>query len=128
MKRKQFMKGMNQIAQEGAIRIFTMPGAGYERLVVGVVGQLQYDVLQFRMDTEYGVKYRKSDLPHMVIHWVKHSPCPISDLRLADGTLWVQDLREHNLLVFQSEWAVRWAIEKNEGLELGEYTQMNEEE
>lgn len=128
MKRKQFMKGMNQIAQEGAIRIFTMPGAGYERLVVGVVGQLQYDVLQFRMDTEYGVKYRKSDLPHTVIHWVKHSPCPISDLRLADGTLWVQDLREHNLLIFQSEWAVRWAIEKNEGLELGEYTQMNEEE
>ena len=47
---------------------------------------------------------------------------------MADGTLWVQDLREHNLLIFQSEWAVRWAIEKNEGLELGEYTQMNEEE
>ncbi len=128
MKRKQFMKGMNQIAQEGAIRIFTMPGAGYERLVVGVVGQLQYDVLQFRMESEYGVKYRKTELPHTVIYWVKSTPAPISDLRLADGTLWVQDLREHNLLIFQSEWAVRWATDKNPGLVLEEYPKMNSEE
>ena len=55
MKRKQFAKGMNQIAQEGAIQMFTFPGAGMERLVVGVVGMLQFDVLKFRMDSEYGV-------------------------------------------------------------------------
>ena len=127
MKRKQFSKGMNQIAQEGAIRIFTLPGAGYERLVVGVVGQLQYDVLEFRMDSEYGVKYRKTELPHTVIYWVKSSPVPISDLRLADGTLWVKDIREHDLLIFTSDWAVRWAREKNEGLVLEDYPKMNEE-
>ncbi len=127
MKRKQFMKGMNQIAQEGAIRIFIMPGAGYERLVVGVVGQLQYDVLQFRMESEYGVKYRKTELPHTVIYWVKSSPGTISELRLADGTLWVQDLRGNDLLIFQSDWAVRWAKEKNPGLILEEYPKMNEQ-
>ena len=128
MKRKQFSKGMNQIAQEGAIRIFTLPGAGLERLVVGVVGQLQYDVLKFRMETEYGVKYRRTDLPHSLIYWVKSTPCHINDLRLADGTLWVQDFRDHNLLVFQSEWAVRWATDKNPGLVLEEYPKMNEAE
>ena len=128
MKRKQFSKGMNQIAQEGAIRIFTLPGAGLERLVVGVVGQLQYDVLKFRMETEYGVKYRKTELPHNLIYWVKSSPCHINDLRLADGTMWVQDFKEHNLLIFQSDWAVRWATDKNPGLVLEEYPKMNEAE
>ena len=125
MKRKQFMKGMNQIAQEGAIRIFLLPDGGYERVVVGVVGQLQYDVLQFRMETEYGVKYRKIELPHTAIFWVKSTVRPIPDLRLADGTLHVKDLRGHDLLVFTSDWAVRWAREKNEGLVLEEYPEMN---
>ena len=46
MKRKQFAKGMNQIAQEGAIQIFTEPGGGLERVYVGVVGVLQFDVLE----------------------------------------------------------------------------------
>ena len=125
MKRKQFTKGIEQIAQEGAIRVFLLPDGGWERVVVGVVGQLQYDVLQFRMETEYGVRYRKSELPHTAIRWVKSTPKPISDLRLADGTLHVRDTRGHDLLIFTSDWAVRWAVEKNDGLELGEYPEMN---
>ena len=93
-----------------------------------MVGQLQYDVLKFRMETEYGVKYRKTELPHSLIYWVKSSPCHINDLRLADGTMWVQDFKEHNLLIFQSDWAVRWATDKNPGLVLEEYPKMNEAE
>ncbi len=54
MKRKQFAKGVTEIAQVGAIQIFFEPGTGMERVVVGVVGVLQFDVLQFRMESEYG--------------------------------------------------------------------------
>ena len=53
MKRKQFIKGTEQIAQEGAIQIFKIPGAGLEEVIVGVVGTLQFDVFQYRMRNEY---------------------------------------------------------------------------
>ncbi len=54
MKRKQFIKGTEQIAQEGAIQIFKVPGAGMEEVIVGVVGTLQFDVFEYRMRNEYG--------------------------------------------------------------------------
>ena len=55
MKRKQFLKGMEQIAQEGAIQIFKTPDSGMEEVIVGVVGTLQFDVLEYRLKNEYGV-------------------------------------------------------------------------
>ena len=51
LKRKQFVKGVEQIAQEGAIQIFKIPGAGLEEVIVGVVGTLQFDVFEYRMKT-----------------------------------------------------------------------------
>ena len=49
MKRKHFVKGVEQIAQEGAIQIFREPGAGMESVIVGVVGVLQFEVLEYRL-------------------------------------------------------------------------------
>ena len=56
MKRKQFVKGTEQIAQEGAIQIFRVPNTGMEEVIVGVVGTLQFDVFRYRMLSESGVK------------------------------------------------------------------------
>ena len=123
MKRKQFAKGMTQIAQEGAIQIFLEPGMGLERVVVGVVGVLQFDVLEFRMDSEYGVKYIKRDTPHQLIRYVLGDTNP-RDLKLMQATKWVQDMRGRNLLIFTAEYEIRWALEKNPGLELGEFHTM----
>ena len=53
MKRKQFVKGINQIAQEGAIQIFQEFNTGMEEIIVGVVGVLQFDVLKYRLENEY---------------------------------------------------------------------------
>lgn len=58
MKRKQFVKGINQIAQEGAIQIFQEIMGGMEEIIVGVVGVLQFDVLKFRLESEYNVDIR----------------------------------------------------------------------
>ena len=64
MKRKQFIKGTEQIAQEGAIQIFKVPDSGMEEVIVGVVGTLQFDVFQYRMKSEYGVELRMEGLPY----------------------------------------------------------------
>ena len=58
MKRKQFVKGITQIAQEGAIQIFQEFNTGMEEIIVGVVGVLQFDVLKFRLESEYNVEIR----------------------------------------------------------------------
>jgi len=122
MKRKQFVKGMNQIAQEGAIQIFFEPGGGMERVVVGVVGVLQFEVLEYRLKNEYGVDVRRSNLSYQHIRWIENENINPSTLNITSDTKWVQDFRGKNLLIFTSEWNIRWALEKNPGLELSEFS------
>ena len=121
MKRKQFVKGMNQIAQEGAIQIFFEPGAGMERVIVGVVGVLQFEVLEYRLKNEYGVDVRRSNLSYQYIRWIDGETNPAS-LNITSDTKWVQDFRGRNLLIFTSEWNIRWALEKNPGLSLSDFS------
>ena len=121
LKRKQFVKGMTQIAQEGAIQIFTEPGGGMERVIVGVVGVLQFEVLEYRLKNEYGVEIRRSDLPYGYIRWIASRDADPKAMTLTSDTKWVQDLKGNNLLLFASEWNIQWALERNEGLRLTEF-------
>ncbi len=125
MKRKQFAKGMDQIAQEGAIRIFREPDSGLERVIVGVVGTLQLDVLESRMMSEYGVGYRRFDLPYQFIRRLPENVDPAS-LKLYE-VKWVQDYRGRNYLLFPSAWHIAHTKEHNEGLILLEYGEKQEE-
>lgn len=121
MKRKQFEKGIMQIAQEGAIQIFHEPYTGVEEVVVGVVGVLQFEVLEYRLKTEYGVDIRRRNMPYELVRWVDNEGIDISSLNLTSDTKWVQDFKGNNLLLFTSEWCVGWALQKNEGLVLREF-------
>ena len=121
LKRKQFVKGITQIAQEGAIQIFTEPGGGMERVIVGVVGVLQFEVLEYRLKNEYGVAIRRSDLPYGYIRWIASREADPKTMTLTSDTKWVQDLKGNNLLLFASEWNIQWALERNEGLQLTEF-------
>ena len=121
MKRKQFVKGMEQIAQEGAIQIFREPLMGMEEVIVGVVGVLQFDVFEYRMKNEYGVEMLKEGLGYSFIRWIDSAPCEPKALKLSSDTKLVTDLKENPLLLFTSEWNIRWALERNEGLELSEF-------
>ena len=121
LKRKQFVKGITQIAQEGAIQIFTEPGGGMERVIVGVVGVLQFEVLEYRLKNEYGVAIRRSDLPYGYIRWIASRDADPKTMSLTSDTKWVQDLKGNNLLLFASEWNIQWALERNEGLRLTEF-------
>ena len=121
MKRKQFEKGILQIAQEGAIQIFHEPNTGFEEVLVGVVGVLQFEVLEYRLRTEYGVDIRRRILPYEQIRWVEGDNLPIRSLNLTSDTRWVQDFKGNDLLLFTSSWCVDWAINKNPGLVLKEF-------
>ncbi|SER67987.1 peptide chain release factor 3 [Parafannyhessea umbonata] len=122
LKRKQFIKGMEEIAQEGAIQIFREWGMGMERVVVGVVGVLQLDVLERRLKSEYHVGIRRTPLPYTQIRWITNDPdeLDLRSLNLTRDTLRVEDMRGGRLLLFTNEWNVNWAVERNEGLKLSE--------
>ena len=122
MKRKQFIKGTEQIAQEGAIQIFQEIGAGMEEIIVGVVGSLQFDVFQYRMENEYNVDITMQTLPYSYIRWIDNEEIDLKKLNLTSDTRKVQDMKGRYLLLFSNQWSINWALEHNEGLQLSEFS------
>ena len=121
MKRKQFVKGITQIAQEGAIQIFQESSTGMEEIIVGVVGVLQFDVLKFRLEKEYGVEIRLENLPYEYIRWIGD---PDTDPEKITGTSdmkRIRDLKGRPLLLFINEWSIGMTLDRNEGLVLTEF-------
>ena len=122
MKRKQFTKGVFQIAQEGAIQIFQEYHTGMEEIIVGAVGVLQFEVLTYRLKNEYNVEAALEQLPYEFIRWVVNpeeiDPEKIqgtSDMKL------IRDLKDQPLLLFAHEWSVDMVLKRNPGLKLSEF-------
>ena len=115
MKRKQFMKGISQIAQEGAIQIFQEFNTGMEEIIVGVVGVLQFEVLQYRLENEYNVEIRMEQLPY------ENKDIDVAALSVTSDTKKVKDLHDRPLLLFTHPWSVQTALDRNEGLQLSEF-------
>ncbi|KSV59491.1 peptide chain release factor 3 [Acetivibrio ethanolgignens] len=121
MKRKQFIKGIEQIAQEGAIQIFQEFNTGMEEIIVGVVGVLQFDVLKFRLESEYGVEIRLDPLPYEHIRWIENKEIDVNKLSVTSDTKKIKDLKGNPLLIFTHPWSVKTVLERNEGLVLSEF-------
>ena len=120
MKRKQFIKGTEQIAQEGAIQIFKIPGAGLEEVIVGVVGTLQFDVFEYRMKNEYNVDLRMSSLPYDHLRLIESMDCHPDEIVLCTGAAVLQDFRERYLLAFDGEWSIGFLTKHNPSLVLAD--------
>ena len=128
MKRKQFTKGVEEIAQEGAIQIFQELHSGMEEIIVGVVGVLQLDVLKYRLEHEYKCEIRMEELPYEFIRWIEN-PEEI-DLEHLSGTSdmkKVVDMKGNPLLLFVHEWSVGMTLDRNDDLRLSEFGGWEEE-
>ena len=125
LKRKQFVKGVEQIAQEGAIQIFREPGAGMESVIVGVVGVLQFEVLEYRLKNEYNVEITRENLPYEHVRWVENDEegFDIKALQLTSDTKIVEDLKGNSLLLFSSPWNITYALDHNDNLRLAEFSE-----
>ena len=121
MKRKQFVKGINQIAQEGAIQIFQEYNTGMEEIIVGVVGVLQFDVLKYRLENEYNVEIRLDTLPYEYIRWIENEEIDMDKLKGTSDMKKIKDLKDRPLLLFVNSWSIRMVEERNEGLILSEF-------
>jgi len=122
MKRKQFLKGIEQLAEEGAIQVYKQPDIGTETYIIGVVGVLQFEVLEYRLNAEYGVTIRQNGLNYRHARWILPDetgkiPDP-KKLSITSTTMIVLDKDENPVLLFESDWAIDWALDRNPGLKL----------
>ena len=116
MKRKQFVKGVTQIAQEGAIQVFRENHVGMEEIIVGVVGVLQFEVLEYRLKSEYNVEIKMDRLPFRYVRWIENNDVDVDKLNLTSDAKKVKDFKDRNILIFQNDWGINWALEHNKGL------------
>lgn len=119
MKRKQFLKGLQQLAEEGTIQVYKRPFAGSEELIVGVVGVLQFEVLEYRLTHEYGVEVKSVRQPYRFIRWVD-SDFNMEKISLTMDSAVAMDKNNQHVILFQNEWSIRMIQERNEGLLLRE--------
>ena len=120
MKRKQFIKGIEQIAREGAIQIFKNPALGMEEAIIGVVGTLQFDVFRYRMLNEYGVELVMTGLPYEHLRFIIECPGDPLKLDLANGCKVLEDYRGNFVIVFSGIWALNYIEKQNPGLVLSD--------
>ena len=127
MKRKQFLKGIEQLSEEGAVQLYKQPDIGTETYIMGVVGILQFDVLEYRLKSEYGVDIIRTPLNYRLARWVKsdvdggfgaQGGPDYHDLTLTSTSMLVLDRDDEPVVLFESEWAVDWAVEHNKEMKL----------
>ena len=122
MKRKQFIKGVNQIAQEGAIQIFQEFNTGMEEIIVGVVGELQFEVLTYRLENEYNVEVKLEKLPYEYIRWVENKEeVDVARIQGTSDMKRIKDLKDNPLLLFVNSWSIGMVEDRNPGLKLSEF-------
>ena len=122
MKRKQFLKGINQIALEGAIQIFNDMHSGMEEIIVGAVGVLQFEVLLYRLKNEYNVDVKLDELPYEYIRLVDNpAEYNIKNIVGTSDMKIVCDMKEKPYLLFAHEWSIKMVLDRNEGLKLSEF-------
>ena len=122
MKRKQFVKGIEQIAQEGAIQIFQEYNTGMEEIIVGVVGELLFEVLTYRLENEYNVEVKLEKLPYEYIRWIENKDeVDVAKIQGTSDMKRIKDLKDNPLLIFVNSWSIGMVEDRNPGLKLSEF-------
>ena len=111
-KRKQFLKGIQQISEEGAIQVFKNPNIGIELFTIGVAGVLQFEVLEYRLKNEYNVDIRINNLPYTMARWVVAETFTKEMLGYNDATI-VEDQYQRTVILFNNQWTLNWIQGKN---------------
>jgi len=110
MKHKQYQKGIDQLTEEGTVQVFFSTG-GFDETILGVVGQLQFEVFEYRMKMEYGVDIELHRMPFQFARWLVGDKIDTSKFRI-NSTV-VRDKKDRLVALFESEYALRTAMEKN---------------
>ena len=116
MKRKQLQKGLDQLSEEGVVQIYRQRGMGDKDPVLGAVGALQFEVLQHRLMSEYGVEVKIDKLGFIHARWVTGTPFDPTQFERQDSRC-LEDRDGQPVVLFKSDWALRWAEDNHKHIQ-----------
>jgi peptide chain release factor 3 len=118
LRRKQFERGMSQLIEEGAIQLFHDPHSARREPILAAVGALQFDVVRFRLESEYNAQTDIEWLPYKLARWVTVSTEVASQTRVPLGAKVVKDQLGHTAILFRSPWDAEYFQRENPKLTL----------
>ena len=107
---KQYQKGIDQLTEEGTVQVFRSD-RNFDETILGVVGQLQFEVFEYRMRSEYGVEIMLHRMPFQFARWIVEDKIDPSKFRI--NSTMVKDKKDNYVALFENEYAMRTAMEKN---------------
>ncbi|MEX2114103.1 MAG: peptide chain release factor 3, partial [Pirellulales bacterium] len=117
-RRKQFERGLQQLIEEGAVQMFHEPHARRREPILGAVGELQFDVVRFRLESEYNTETLIERLPFELARWIDLPPDELRALQLPYGSAIVEDQHAHAAILFKSRWEAEYYQRQNPNLNL----------
>jgi len=119
-KSKQFKQGLDQMLAEGVIQLFKpLHGVGTS-VLLGAVGQLQFEVLVYRLQNEYGADTRLEPAPYTQIRWfdLGVDRAALRDEYLGSGVALAEDIEGELVILFPEKWSMEYFIQKHPKLTL----------
>jgi peptide chain release factor 3 len=116
---KRFREGLEQLLQEGVIQAFQLKDSIQRSPLLGAVGPLQFEVVQYRLQTEYGAESRLETAPWKIIRWVSpESAAAVDESQLPTGARLAFDAAKQPVLLFADEWSCNFYLGRNPALQL----------
>ena len=113
LRRKQFQRGLEQLLEEGAIQMFEDIHATRRDPLLAAVGELQFDVVRFRLESEYNTTTDIEWLPYKLARWIDQPAEKLEELKLPYNAKIVRDQLGHHAVLFQSKWEAEYAEKQN---------------
>jgi peptide chain release factor 3 len=118
---KSFQKGIAQLREEGAIQVFYPYGSMRTEPILAAVGALQFEVVKYRLESEYNVKTEFTTLPFGTARHVAGETAGLAAASLPSNARLVEDWDGVPVVLFESEWSIRLALEWNPALRFEEF-------
>jgi peptide chain release factor 3 len=116
---KRFREGLDQLLQEGVVQSFLLKDSAQRVPLLGAVGPLQFEVVQYRMQTEYGAESRLEPAAWKVIRWMKiENGIPLEDNLLPTGARLASDSSGNTVILFENQWSCDFFVERNPKVQL----------
>ena len=116
-RQKQFQKGLEQLEEEGAMQVFVLHEGLKSEPILAVVGELQFDVLQSRLETEYNVETTMTSLPYKIARWVDRDVDEVARMTLPSRARVATDRNGRAVVLLTSDWELEYAQKENPGVE-----------
>ena len=119
-KYKRFRDGLNQLLQEGVVQYFEMQSSMQKLPLLAAVGPLQFEVVQYRLENEYGAEARFESTPYNSVRWFRHKTGGEAKPVLPASSSLATDIEGQRVALFEDSWSLRFFSENNPDFEISD--------